>query len=329
MKIADLLSEDDLKLAKKEAQPSWIDPALAKLTKEYFSDPAWIFERKLDGVRCIVYRKGTNVRLMSRNKKKMNDTYPELVEALKKQPLDFIADTEIVTFDKHVTSFSRLQERMNVVEPEEALIRRVPVFLYFFDLMHVIGYNITELPLRSRKRALRSALSFKDPLRFCMHRNEYGKKFLQEACRKGWEGLIAKNANEPYAHKRTGNWLKFKCIHRQELVIGGYTDPAGSREGFGAILVGYYESDNLQYAGKIGTGFSDQLLSELHQKMVDIERDHSPFHGAIKEKGIHWIKPELVAEVGFTEWTSDNKLRHPRFLGLRTDKSAKDVVKET
>jgi DNA ligase D-like protein (predicted ligase) len=328
MKIVEQLSEEEQKKLGKTSQPTWVDPTLARLTHEHFSDPDWIFERKLDGVRCIVYKKGKSVRLMSRNKKKMNDIYPELEKALKRTDIDFVADGEIVTFDRDLTSFSKLQDRINVHNPGEDLKKKVPVYLYLFDLMHVEGYDVTGLSLRTRKKLLQSALSFRDPLRLCTHKNEHGEKYLEEACKRGWEGLIAKDTTKPYLHSRTSSWLKFKCVHRQELVIGGYTDPEGSRKGFGALLVGYYDDDQLKYAGKIGTGFSDQLLQDLHKKMEKLERKTNPFDQQVSEKHVHWITPELVAEVGFTEWTGSNKLRHPRFIGLRHDKNAEDVVKE-
>lgn len=160
------------------------------------------------------------------------------------------------------------------------------------------------------------------------HVNEDGENYHREACKKGWEGIIAKNAKKPYAHSRTSNWLKFKCVNRQEFTIGGYTPPQGSRIGFGAILVGYYEGEKLRYAGKVGTGFSDEQLDDLHSKFEKMERKTSPFYDEVDEKGIQWISPKVIAEIGFTEWTGDHKLRHPRYLGLRPDKDPKQVVKE-
>jgi bifunctional non-homologous end joining protein LigD len=300
---------------------------LAKLTHDYFSDDNWIFERKLDGERCLGFANGGKIQLKSRNKKELNAAYPEIVEALEKQEAgDFIVDGEIVAFEGNRTSFSRLQYRMHADSGNE----NIAVYYYLFDLLHFAGYDITGLDLRSRKKILRGAFQYNKRLRFTAHRNKEGKKFHKEACRKKWEGLIAKKADSGYVHSRSGNWLKFKCINRQEFVIGGYTDPEGERIGFGALLIGYYDGDNLIYAGKVGTGYDDNMLQKMSKRLSGLERMTSPFKDfGNGKKGIHWVKPSLVGEVGFTEWTSDGRLRHPRFLGLRRDKSPKKVVKET
>jgi bifunctional non-homologous end joining protein LigD len=204
----------------------------------------------------------------------------------------------------------------------------VAVYLYLFDLLHLEGRDTTSLALRDRKRLLKRTLSFEGHIRFTPHRARSGERFLEEACRKGWEGLIAKRAGAPYRHHRSRDWLKLKCGNRQELVIGGYTDPQGSRTGFGALLVGYYEGGKLRYAGKVGTGYDDALLRELGARLARMERRTSPFASAPRVKGVHWVSPRLVGEVGFTEWTREGRLRHPRFLGLRSDKSARQVRRE-
>jgi ATP-dependent DNA ligase len=160
------------------------------------------------------------------------------------------------------------------------------------------------------------------------HRNTKGEEFYREACEQGLEGLIAKRRASEYVHGRSTDWLKFKCINEQELVIGGFTDPAGGRVGFGALLVGYYDRGNLKYAGKVGTGFDTATLQRLRHQLDTRVTSRSPFVDDVREKGAHWVKPDLVAQIGFTEWTHDGKLRHPRFLGLRPDKPAKDVVRE-
>ena len=167
-------------------------------------------------------------------------------------------------------------------------------------------------------------------MRYTSHRNEAGEAFYDEACRKGWEGIIAKDARAGYVHLRSQKWLKFKCDHRQELVIAGYTDPQGSRKGFGALLLGFYEDGALRYAGKVGTGFDDATLVSLHERMSGLEQQRCPFQACddASGKGVHWIRPELVAEIGFTEWTGAHRLRHPRYLGLRTDKPANEVARE-
>jgi DNA ligase D-like protein (predicted ligase) len=202
------------------------------------------------------------------------------------------------------------------------------VYYYLFDLLYVEGYDITKLELRHRKSLLKKAFKFSTRLRFTPHRNEEGEKYHRQACKKGWEGLIAKAADSPYVHSRSKNWLKFKCVNRQEFVIGGFTDPQGQRIGFGALLIGYYDDGDFHYAGKVGTGYDDKMLRNLSKKLKNIERKSSPFEEEVKERGAHWVKPKLVGEVGFTEWTSDGKLRHPRFLGLRRDKKANNVVRE-
>ncbi|MGC9316670.1 MAG: non-homologous end-joining DNA ligase [Armatimonadota bacterium] len=311
--------------------PDWMDPMLATLSHEHFSDPEWLFERKLDGERVIVYRDGDDVRLMSRNRKRINDSYPEVEEAVAGQaPGRCILDGEVVAFDAdNVSDFQRLQDRMHVSSREEALSSGVRVYYYIFDCMYLGGYDITRVGLRGRKRVLRAAVGWDDPLRWTQHRNEEGAEYLQEACRKGWEGLIAKHAGSQYVHSRSRKWLKFKCVHQQELVIGGYTDPKGERIGFGALLVGFYRDGDLIYAGKVGTGFDDDTLESLHRRLSSMERKTSPFDvGDAGGKGVHFVTPTLVCEVGFTEWTKDDKLRHPRYLGLRRDKEPEDVHKE-
>lgn len=308
--------------------PNWISPMLATLTDDHFSDPDWIYERKLDGVRCLIFKQGEDVQLLSRNKKSQNDIYPELQEAVKNQTADFVADGEIVTFVDDISRFSKLQDRINKSDPSETLRKAIPVYFYLFDLMYLEGYSTENLPLRVRKSILKKALNFEDPLRFCHHKNEEGIKFFKDACNRGWEGLIAKDATAQYIHGRTSKWLKFKCVHQQELVIGGFTEPKGERKGFGAILVGYFEGEAFHYAGKVGTGWSDDELVELREKFEDQERKTNPFEEDVDGKDTHFLTPHFVAEIGFTEWTDDNKLRHPRYVGMRQDKDAKDVIKE-
>jgi DNA ligase D-like protein (predicted ligase) len=323
--------EGEAREALEEASiPTWTSPMLATLTDDHFSHPDWIYERKLDGVRVLAFKEGVEVRLLSRNRKDQNGTYPELVEALERQDGNFVVDGEVVAFEGDVTSFSRLQGRMQIKDPDKARETGISVWYYLFDILHLEGYDTTGLALRDRKRLLRRALSFQDPLRWAEHRNEEGETFLEEACRKGWEGLIAKDGRSTYVQSRSTDWLKFKCVNRQELVIGGFTDPKGERVGFGALLVGYYEDGELRYAGKVGTGYDDATLEELRSRMDSLERKTPPFAGGeeISEKGVHWITPELVGEFGFTEWTGDGKLRHPRFIGLRHDKDPEDVVRE-
>jgi DNA ligase D-like protein (predicted ligase) len=305
---------------------------LATLTDQYFSGPGWIYERKLDGERVIATRSGDSVTLESRSGRTLNDTYPELVRALESQAArDFVIDGEVVAFDGSRTSFERLQQRIGITVRSVAAASRVPVFYYVFDLLRLDERDVRSLPLLERKRLLEGALTFGGPLRFTTHRIKNGESFLAQACRWGWEGLIAKRADAPYVAGRSKEWLKFKCVSEQEFVIGGFTDPSGSRTGFGALLVGYYDDDRaLQYAGKVGTGYDYATLAALRERMDEIPAGTQPFAGAaIRERGAHWVTPKLVAQVGFTEWTRDGKLRHPRFLGLRRDKEPNEVVRET
>lgn len=302
---------------------------LAVLTHDYFSDHEWLYERKLDGERLMVLKQGDNVRLVTRNELEVNDTYPELVDALRDQPAgSFVADGEVVAFRGAVSSFSRLQQRMQIKEREEARKSGIAVRLYLFDLLYLDRYSLEKLPLRRRKSLLKKALCFKRPLRFTQHRNTEGEDYLKSACQRGWEGLIAKRSDAPYRHGRSRDWLKFKCDHGQELVIGGYTDPQGEREGFGALLVGYFDKKGLRYAGKVGTGFDEQFLKDFSKKLRSMRVEDCPFEDEVKERNPTWVKPKLVGEFGFTEWTDDGKLRHPRFLGLRRDKNAKNVTRE-
>jgi bifunctional non-homologous end joining protein LigD len=293
----------------------------AVLTDEPFSDPNWIFERKLDGIRCLAHRDRDRVRLLSRTRRLMNSEYPELVEALEREPCtDFVVDGEIVAFEGGITSFQRLQRRG---------IERVATFLYVFDILRHEGRDVRGLPLRERKALLRRALDFHGPVRLTPHRNEHGERLFREACRQGLEGLIAKRADSPYRSTRSRDWLKLKCHAEQELVIGGFTSPQGSRTDFGALLVGYYEDGSLRYAGKVGTGFDRDTLHKLGARLSELQREDSPFADVHPiPRGTHWVEPELVGQIAFTEWTRDGRLRHPRYLGLRDDKPARDVVRE-
>jgi DNA ligase D-like protein (predicted ligase) len=330
--LLDTLSEEERSLLRKQRQPDWIQPMLATLTNRRFSDPDWIFERKLDGERALAFRSGKRVRLLSRNSKDKYSAYPEVVESLAGQPTDdAVLDGEVVAFDGRQTSFAKLQGRMHLRDPDKARRSRVVVKYYVFDLLHLDGHDVTRLPLRRRKALLRRALTFGDPLRFLPHRAEHGERYHREACEKGWEGVIAKRASAPYTQGRSGDWLKLKCVADQELVIGGFTEPKGSRSGFGALLVGYYEDGELVYAGKVGTGYNEELLRELRKELDRLVRDDPPFGrhtGLLPRKDVHWVEPKLVAQIGFTEWTGDGRLRHPRFQGLRRDKSPKEVVRE-
>ena len=227
----------------------------------------------------------------------------------------------MVAFEGSQTSFARLAQRHQ---------HYVPVFLYVFDVVWLEGHDVRRLPLRTRKRLLRAALEFHGNVRWTQYRNGDGEALFREACRMGWEGLIAKRAESPYVTTRSKDWLKFKCEHGQELVIGGYTEPRGSRVEFGALLLGYFRDGRFEYAGKVGTGFDTETLHDLGAQLRDLKRSDPAFANpsTIKERHVTWVEPKLVAQIGFTEWTRDGRLRHPRFLGLRDDKAAGDVVRE-
>jgi bifunctional non-homologous end joining protein LigD len=328
--LLDTIPPDERRLLRRRRHPQWVKPMLATLTDQRFSDSAWVFEKKVDGVRALGFRDGSSVRLLSRNRLPLN--YPEVAEALAAQPADdFVLDGEVVAFAGRQTSFLALAGRHHLRDAGRARRTRIPVFLYAFDLLYLDGYDLTGLPLRRRKALLRRAFAFRDPIRFLPHRAEHGERFHLEACQKGWEGIIAKRADSAYTGGRSPDWLKMKCVSDQELVIGGYTDPKGSRTGFGALLVGHYLDGDLVYAGKVGTGYNAALLAELRAELDRLHRDDPPFARNtvnLPAKDVHWVEPRLVAQVGFAEWTPDGRLRHPRFLGLRRDKDPREVVRE-
>jgi bifunctional non-homologous end joining protein LigD len=316
---------DPLDSAPRTAMPSAPEPMLATLTDERFSDKNWLFEKKWDGVRCLAFRdENGRVGLRSRNDLVLDDRYREVAAAVRAQvTTSAVLDGEVVAFRGKHSSFEELQQRDS----------NTKVFYYVFDLLYLDGHDVRELPLRERKRLLRDHVQFGGPLRFTAHRNEAGEEEYRKACERGDEGVIAKRADAPYRPGRSKDWLKFKCVRNQELVIGGFTDPKGSRAAFGALLVGYFDGDDFVYAGKVGTGFDDKMLRDLHQRMTRIERSTPPFtRGRLRvprDGSMHFVEPELVAQFGFTEWTRDGMLRHPRYEGLRDDKAAREVVRET
>ena len=315
-----VLSDADRGLLRPAPRPERVQEMKAVLTDERFSDPDWIFERKLDGIRCLATKAESQVRLRSRNDLSLNGRFPEVAQALADDPAtDLVLDGEIVAFAGGQTSFARLQQRGE---------RSVAIFFYVFDLLHLAGHDITALPLRARKALLRHALAWDGPLRLTPHRNRDGEPLFAEACRKGWEGLIAKRADAPYTPGRSRDWLKFKCSAEQELVIGGFTAPRGSRTDLGALLLGHFEDGRLRYAGKVGTGFTQTTLRDLAARLAPLQRATTPFADDVRERHVTWVEPELVAQIGFSEWTRDGRLRHPRYLGLRDDKPAREVVRE-
>jgi DNA ligase D-like protein (predicted ligase) len=303
---------------------------LATLTDRRDFDEDWLLERKFDGERCVVRKAGSDVRLESRTGKDLTGTYPEVRAAVAAQrSRDLLLDGEVVAYDGKQTSFSRLQQRLGVSEPSAEQVAAYPVVFCVFDLLAIDGDDLTGRALVDRRLRLTKAVRPSAALQLSEAWRGDSKRRFAEACRAGWEGLIAKRADAPYAGGRSRDWLKLKCAWGQELVIGGYTDPAGSRTDFGALLVGYFEDGRLRYAGKVGTGFTAATLRELGARLRKLRARESPFLDARPvPRGTHWTRPELVAQIGFAEWTNEGRLRQPRFLGLRDDKPPAEVVRE-
>ena len=286
--------------------PEWVEPMAATLTQERFTGPEWLFERKLDGIRLLAFKNGRNVRLLSRNRLPQNASYPSVVEAIANLPVhDVILDGE-------ATGVWGKQGK---------------VAYHVFDILWLDGRDVTRLPLDER-RALLSKLPLHSPL--CRVETLTDEKPWEHACNNGWEGVIAKRRDAPYEHRRSKHWLKMKCEASQEFVVGGFTDPQGTRVGLGALLVGYYDKDDFVYAGKVGTGFDTKLLVDLRARLEALEIAKPPFTKAVGLPRIraHFVRPEVVVQVAFIEWTVHGKLRHSRLLGIRTDKSPREVVRE-
>jgi bifunctional non-homologous end joining protein LigD len=304
---------------------------LATLSDERELGTDWALERKLDGERCVAIRDGEHVRLESRTGNDLTTTYPEVRDAVAAQRTSrLVLDGEVVAFDGDQTSFGRLQQRLGTRSPSSALVAQHPVVYCVFDLLEAGGEDLRDLSYRERRARLERAVRPREALRLTDVWSDDSRGRFERACRAGWEGLIAKRADAPYRAGRSRDWLKLKCVWEQELVVGGFTEPAGARTDFGALLVGYYDGDVLRYAGKVGTGYGAATLRELGARLRELEVQEAPFADARPiPKGTHWCRPELVAQIGFAEWTGDGRLRQPRYLGLRDDKAARDVVRES
>jgi len=282
------------------AFPEWVVPMAATLTQERFTGPEWIFERKFDGIRLLAFKEGPEVRLFSRNR--LRQHCPAIAVAIAQLPVrDAILDGE-VTWDGRT--------------------------YHVFDVMWLDGREVMSLPLDER-RGLLAAL----PLRTPLERVELvdDPRPWERAASEGWEGVIAKRRDSRYEQRRSPHWQKMKCEATQELVVGGFTDPRGSRVGLGALLVGYFENEDFVFAGKVGTGFDRKLLLDLRARLDALAMPTSPFTRAtgLPRLGAHWARPEIVVQVAFIEWTGHGKLRHPRLLAVRFDKAAREVVRET
>ena len=257
----------------------------------------WLLERKFDGERCLARKNGDEVRLQSRTAKDLTGTYPEVRAAVASQPEgEILLDGELVAFDGEQTSFSRLQQRLGVANPSPERVAAYPVVLCVFDLLELDGEDLRHRPLLERRARLTEAIRPSSALQLSEAWRDDSTRRFEQACRAGWEGLIAKRVQAPYVPGRSRDWLKLKCVWEQEFVIGGYTEPAGSRTDFGALLVGYYKDGELRYAGKVGTGYTAVTLRDLGSRLRDLEASQSPFVDARPiPRGTHWTRPELVA----------------------------------
>jgi len=282
--------------------PEWVVPMAATLTQNRFTSPEWIFERKLDGIRLLAFKNGADVKLYSRNQLPQN--YPAVADAVASLPV-----------------------RRVIFDGEAAWDPASRVAYHIFDILWLEDRPVMQLPLEERRELLKG-FSFRAPLASVPEVT--GEKPWEHACREGWEGVIAKLRTSRYEHRRSPYWLKMKCEASQELVVGGFTDPQGSRVGLGALLVGYFDADDFAFAGKIGTGFDTRTLIDLRSRLDRLEIPNPPF---TKGKGLpriraHWVQPEIVVQVAFIEWTTHGKLRHPRLLGIRSDTSPREVTRE-
>ena len=303
---------------------------LATLTDRRDFDDGWLLERKFDGERCVARKESGVVRLESRTGKDLSGTYPEVRSAVAAQrSRDLMLDGEVVAYDGDQTSFTRLQQRLGAARPSPEQMARYPVVYCVFDLLELDGEDLSDRPLVERRALLARTIRSSSALQHSEAWRGDSQRRFAAACQSGWEGLIAKRADAPYVAGRSKDWLKLKCVWEQEFVIGGYTDPGGIRTDFGALLVGYYEQGSLRYAGKVGTGYTQTMLQDLGVRLRKLQTAEPAFVDVRPiPRGTHWTRPDLVAQIGFAEWTSDARLRQPRFLGLRDDKSPAEVVRE-
>ena len=307
-------------------------PQLATLVKEPPSGSGWIHEIKYDGYRIGCRIRDGRVTLISRNGKDWTAAFPEIAEAAASLPVrDALIDGEVaMVLPDGRTSFQMLQNAFSGTASRGTLI------YFVFDLLRVEGERVASLPLLERKKRLKALVGRKRTvaqgrIRYADHVEGNGQAFYEQARRLGLEGIISKRATEPYRPGRHGDWLKTKCVLQQEFVIGGFTDPEGARAGLGALLIGYYDRKRLIFSGKVGTGFTHKGAIDLRRQLDRIEQTRCPFdvppEGPLARTA-HWVKPQLVCEVVFTEWTAEGRIRHPSFQGLRADKKAQQVRKE-
>jgi bifunctional non-homologous end joining protein LigD len=295
---------------------------LASLSKEVVSGPGWVYEEKYDGIRAVAYRDRDRVRLLSRTGQDLTAGFAAIVDAMRELPdPDVVLDGELVVFDPSgVSRFQLLQRR--------GIDRGTRTIYAVFDCLRSKGRDLLRRPLEERRARLVALIPRRSGALMPSRRlPRDGERALATAREKGWEGVIAKIASSPYEPGvRSRAWLKVKVRGESEFVIGGYTPPQGSRTEFGALLVGLYDGDRLRYTGKVGTGYTQDTLRDLGAKLKDLRTETPPFDPAPRVSGAIWVKPRLVAQLVYAEWTADGKLRQPAFLGLRTDKKPEECT---
>lgn len=321
------LSETPCPRARKASMPAVVHPMLATLVDKPFSNPEWIYETKWDGFRSVCFIKNGAVRLVSRNQIEMTPQYPELKNLGKQfNAKQAIVDGEIVALDEQgLPRFQLLQPRVGRKGGLEALRGKGAIVYFAFDLLYWDGYDLTKCGLVERKELLEQILHPADFVKYSDHIAADGERFFKEIEKFRLEGMIAKRAASPYVQKRTADWLKVKTVQRSEVVIGGYTQPRGARSHFGALVVGLYQDGKLHYVAHTGGGFNHQTLAKIFTRLQPLKTNESPFVEKPKtNEPVQWVKPKLVAEVKFSEWTADHRMRHPVYLGLREDKKPQD-----
>ena len=313
--------------ARAARMPAEIHPMLATLVDDPFSDPEWIFETKWDGFRSICFISDGQARFVSRNQIEMTPQYPELHEVAKQiGAKQAILDGEIVALDEHgMPRFQLLQPRVGRKSGVDALRGKGQIVYFVFDLLYADGYDLRNCTVVERKAKLAQILHPANFIKLSEHVQGNGEAFFREIEKFHLEGMIAKRATSKYLPKRSTDWLKVKTIMRSEVVVGGYTQPRGARSYFGALVCGLYRDNKLHYIAHVGGGFNERKLASIYKLMQPLKSDKSSFVDAPKtNEPVQWIKPRLVAEVKFSEWTADHRLRHPVFVGLREDKDPKD-----
>ena len=306
------------------------------LVAEPFEHPSWIFEPKFDGLRVLGRFDGKELVMLSRNNQPQNAQFPDIAAVLRESlSVPCIVDGEVVCFDEQGrTSFRSLQQRFHLKDAAEiqARMRKYPAYIYLFDILYLDRYDLKLIPLEERKEILRQTVQWSDKVRWTEFQQENGLDLWHEACRQGDEGIVAKHRQSRYVSGRSDWWVKIKCIGRQEFVVAGFTNPQRSRVGLGALLVGYYSDDGkpLIYAGKVGTGYTRETLLDLRQRLDRLEQEDCPFDEGQPPRGanVHWVRPRLVAEIAFGEWTQNGLLRQPRYEGLRPDKKPQECRRE-